>query len=68
MVGKDGVVGTGIEGNTESSMGKKHRPGGQSVEGTLTEEISELSLEQNVHGCVILQLANTQACANLIPD
>ena len=49
-------------------MSKKHRPGGQGVERTLTEETSELSLEQNVHGCVILQLANTQARANLTPN
>ena len=49
-------------------MSKKHRPGGQGVERTLTEETSELSLEQNVHGCVILQLANTQAHANLTPN
>lgn len=46
-------------------MGKKHRPGGQGAESTFTEETPELSLEQNVHGRVILQLANIRACANL---
>lgn len=53
---------------TESSMGKKHRPGGQGAESIFTEETPELSLEQNVHGWVILQLANTHACANLTSD
>lgn len=33
-------------------MGKKHRPGGQGVESTFTEETSELSLESKKYMAV----------------